>query len=178
MTLNNFSLRFFGVAGVIAFGLSLNMANAFAQNSPEELTGVEPTTTNAPEPPAGAVKEPEKDDGKLKPGVVASFGSFPKNTAVGVSEPVADISSAATSPILASVSRKGGEECEAVLRNQDKDHSYSVHFEVKGISPNGSTAVRRTFSATISPSSSTSRTLACRKDLNMQVVLTGGKRLK
>ena len=121
--------------------------------------------------------DPDKavdDSGRLTPGVIASQGSFPKNKSVNVAGDSAP--GDAPSPVMARVVRKSAEQCEAVLTNSSKESGYSVSFEVVGTDGRGNVSLRRSFSASIAPGASTSRSVACRKDLNLEVVLKSGKK--
>lgn len=142
----------------------------------------DPAVTGKPVAPAGGgapvsdttAAAPAEDDGKLQPGVIASFGNFPKRTAVNTSGNTTP--GEKVSPVLARVVRKGAEQCEVVLTNSSKTDSYSVSFEVVGKGPKGDVAMRKSFSASIGPAGSTSRSVGCRKDLNMEVILKSGGR--
>ncbi|MCC6953766.1 MAG: hypothetical protein IT290_06585 [Deltaproteobacteria bacterium] len=134
-----------------------------------------PAPTAIPSTPGDApAEDAAKDEGKLQPGVIASYGNFPKRTAVNVS---GDASPGdAQSAILARVSRKGSDSCEAVVSNSNKESGYSVSFDIVGSDTKGAVVLRRNFSASIPAGGSVSRSVSCRKDLNMQVILKSGSK--
>ena len=125
---------------------------------------------------AGAVAGCVNLDEKLITGVVASYGNFPKTGAIDVTQTDAAPGDA-TSPVTGSISRKGTDQCVAVLKNGSKDNGYSVSFEVIGADANGNASFKRNFSASLSPGASTTRSFSCRKDLYFAVVLKSGRKL-
>ncbi len=130
--------------------------------------------TAKPNPQAEA--EAKKQENKrLTPGVLSSFNRSERSEAV-------DTASSPTqgdepSPVSGSISyAKNG--CVARVTNTDKKSSYSVSFDVIGTNKQGSTALKRSFSASLKPEETVTHTVSCSKDLNMQVVLKSGRKVK
>ena len=123
------------------------------------------------------VAPPVSKEGKLKPGVIASFGSA-KNSATVNQQNEEGVPGEQASPIIGSVSRAGDAKCTVIIQNNSKTDKFSVNYDVVGISPTGNTASRMNYSATLLPGGSKTHGVTCRRDLNMQVVLKSGNKLK
>jgi hypothetical protein len=127
-----------------------------------------------------AADESKAEDTKfdvLKPGVVASFGRASKHAAVD-SLATGSVPGDEAMPVTASVAKVKSGKCEVKLSNSDEKNSYSVSYVVEGINSKGDTVMKRSYSATLDPKKTVTNALSCRDDLNLQVVLRSGKKLK
>lgn len=121
-------------------------------------------------------EEEENDDpDELQAGVVASFGKFSKTAAISTSGDT-EVSGGA-SVISGSVTRKGKKDCVAKLISNTKDSSYSVRYRVRGFSMDGKMKMDKSYTATVRPGETVTRTLRCKPKLNMQVVISSGRKL-
>ena len=148
------------------------VAQAFAQAK-------EPPAEGAPAAKTPAAEEEEDDEAKvLQRGVVASFGSHKGAASINANtatEAAGD--NMEESPVRGSVRRVGSGRCEATLTSSAEKAVYSVSFAVVGTTQSGTRALRRTYSATIRPGKSTTKTLSCRKGLNMALLINSGRRV-
>jgi hypothetical protein len=83
-----------------------------------------------------------------------------------------------TSVIYASVSYVGNDRCEAKVTNNSPENAYSVSFRVIGQDRRGSEALRKSYSASLKPKESVTRSLRCKKEYSMAVVLKSAKKRK
>lgn len=152
------------------FGLSFLANNAFAQEA-------NPPAPTAEDSTAAAAEKKEEKIPDLQPGVVASYGRTAQNTAIDVETSGAAPGDEA-SPVVGGIKRLGGDDCEVFLKNNSKKAGYSVSFAVEAFDRDGSRQSRRTYSASLSPSGSTSRSVRCPEGQSMQVVISSGRALK
>ncbi len=140
-----------------------------------------PAPVATPETAPAATSKPaatpaKKEDSKLKPGVVASYGKFDKGAAVdGAAN--GNIAGEQQSPVAGSVRFVSGDRCEATVTNLSEKDSYAVSFDVVG-SRGSSRAFSRGYSASLKPKGSVVRSVSgCASDLNVQVVLKSGRKV-
>lgn len=119
---------------------------------------------------------PVRKDGSIRPGVIASTGSY-KGGAATDTVTSTPASGDAAAPVSASVKRIKRDECVVELVSSDQAASYSVNFVVEGINERGKKVLQKSFAATVGPKNKVTRNLSCREGLNLQVVLQSGKPL-
>lgn len=167
----------FLVASLIAF---VFVSPASAQEGAESVEGkvVAPQAGEQSQPTQGSASADEEKDefAVLKPGTIASTGSQPGNAALSVSSGGA-VPGDELMPVAASISRKGREACEVKVTNNHEKNTYSLNFAVEGTDARGSVASKTTFSATVKPKQSITKSMTCREGLNMRVTLRSGKKV-
>jgi hypothetical protein len=120
-------------------------------------------------------KDADKGPERISAGVIASYGTFPKASAVNALNQ-SDIPGDKASPVSGSVSRQG-ETCLVTVSNQSEKDGYSVSFEVVGYR-GSSRAFSKYFSARLDPKGSTQKSISgCDRDVNVQVVVKSGRRI-
>jgi hypothetical protein len=122
-------------------------------------------------------KDEDKENAVLKKGVLASYGKYYGDTAVNVSG--GDKPAGAgedNSPLQGKIVQKGGGECALTVSNPSKIDTYSASFSVVGTNSKGRQEMKKSYSVSLAPGKSTERLFTCKSDLNIQAVLTSGKR--
>ncbi|MBL7662041.1 hypothetical protein JNK13_04730 [bacterium] len=121
-------------------------------------------------------KDEKKDELKVQPGVVAGMGTISSKGGV-FNALTPDAPGEEPGAITGGISVQKG-RCVATLSNADKDNAFSVRYAVEGFDKSGKRSFRQTYSATIKPGASVSRTVgACDKSANVQVVVESGKKI-
>ncbi len=134
----------------------------------EPAAGGEAMGGEATEKKEAAAKEESTD--VIRTGTIASSGEYASGNAVDV-DTQGSAPGDEPSTIQGSVSQIGRGKCRASITNSSEENTYSVRFRVIGTNERGAVAIKKTFSATLKPSQTQNRKLACKDNLRMQVVL-------
>ena len=165
----------------ILFCASCFVTSAAAQ--PENPPGV-PISSKAEKENKGAAgaektAQDEKDDkgAVLKPGVIASVGGGGSGpTAVSADTGGAAPGDEATA-ISASIKPGKGGKCEAIVSNTSETDTYSVSFAVQSFDKkSGKAGSSQSYSASLAPKKSVSRSVTCQKNDGLQIKLKKGIR--
>ena len=125
-----------------------------------------------------AVAEEQKAEEVFTKGVISSSvrgkGQDSVN-APGISDSPGDVQSV----VMGSVSYAKGGSCLATLRNNSKENSYSVKFQVIAEDSKGNRMLKRSFAATLKPGEVISRDVSgCPNEAVLKLVITSGNKLK
>jgi hypothetical protein len=112
----------------------------------------------------------------ITPGVLSSSGRYLGSASTDTSTSVSAAGDEAVTPIGGSVNRINDEECRSVITNSSDKNTYSVSYYVIGTTQSGSQAFKKFFSATLAPQASKENIFSCRKGLNLDFVLSSGKK--
>jgi hypothetical protein len=136
--------------------------------------------------PDDSMGNPESEDSKkeekeeipevIRPGVLSSSGRYVGIATADTSTSVSAAGDEVVTPIGGSVSRLNDEECRSVITNSSPENTYSVSYYVVGSTQSGSQALKKYFSATLGPQASKENIFNCRKGLNLNFVLSSGKK--
>lgn len=123
-------------------------------------------------------KEPEKKPEKVNKGILGGYTKTRNSEGLDVQTGSA-VPGDEMNVISGSVLYKGNDRCEAKLTNNSPENRYSVRFQVIG-RPNNSDnlALKKSYSATLKPKESTTRSMRCKKEYSMAVVLKSARSLK
>ena len=128
----------------------------------------------------GDTQEQEKGPKySIKLGQVAGWGTY------GTEEVVVDYAGEELSArgdktvgaISASLSEISTTRCELIVSNADPENAYSLRFKVTGIDSKGRSKIKRLVNTKVRAGATSRQNIACRKDLQMGVVLESGKKL-
>ncbi|OVE80128.1 hypothetical protein BVY02_01140 [bacterium J17] len=160
------------VASIAAvFGLAvLDLSPALAQESPPQATTTAEQTQE---------KQVEEDTGgpkTLEPGVIATTGSYRSGTAIDSTDTSAAAPGDEGLPISAGVKESNG-RCAVTVSNTSEEDGYSVSFAVEGSDTSGRRVLRKSYSARLQPKKSVTKEFACRKGLNLAVLLKSGSKI-
>lgn len=129
----------------------------------------------SPTPVFAQAKDKKKAEEKVQLGMIASFGNFRKYASRGADTGAFE-TDGSPSPIGAAISRKGS-DCSIRVTNKSEENTYALRFVVEGQDMDGVKKFSKSFSTTVAPGSSESRSVSCAPDWNMAVILKSGRKV-
>lgn len=110
----------------------------------------------------------------VQTGTIASTGTYGQATSVDVQTDGASPGDEAN-VIGASLERLSRSSCEVTLKNASEKNSYTATWEVVGLDESGRRQLFKSYTASISPKGSVTRSFGC-GDYNLQVNLKSAKK--